>query len=127
MNRTFVHYIMDVLSDAEDWIRDNIFYIDDVDSALASMELSITGSGNSNGNGSYFDHSYKSQQAIGTALFDDRFTAWCESMCINNPLSGGADRLDVLLRLAAFSEVHSELYSMVEDALRADEAVSDDE
>ena len=99
--RSFDSYIADIKNDAETFASENRGYFSDLEAALDEMELQITG----NDNGSYFGNAYRAEQAIGGALWDERFTSWlaCFGISGRRLLDKGPEYMDVLIRLAAFS------------------------
>ena len=86
----------------------------DIDEVMCDMELSVTG----NDNGSYYCSSSRAQAAVEGVIFDNDFhnAANCYGFCLSDYLDS-PETFDVVVRIVAFNELYSDIYSMVKSAI----------
>ena len=101
-------YLVEVESAAQDFLDENIEYYDDFDDAFDAMFCSdyVTG----NGSGSYTFNSYKAQQNVKDAIFDENIVAlldWNGINIFDTLRDNGAETLDVTIRCYILSDIYS--------------------
>lgn len=101
-------YLVEVESDALDFLDENIEYYDDFDDAFHAMFCSDSVTGN--GSGSYTFNSYKAQQNVKDAIFDENIVAlldWNGINIFDTLRDRGAETLDVIIRCYVLSDIYS--------------------
>lgn len=101
-------YLVEVESDALDFLDENIEHYDDFDDAFDAMFCSdyVTG----NGSGSYTFNSYKAQQNVKDAIFDENIVTlldWNGINIFDTLRDRGAETLDVIVRCYVLSDIYS--------------------
>lgn len=101
-------YLAEVESDALDFLDENIECYDDFDDAFDAMFCSdyVTG----NGSGSYTFNSYKAQQNVKDAIFDENIVTlfdWNGVNIFDTLRDRGAETLDVIIRCYVLSDIYS--------------------
>ena len=101
-------YLVEVESAAQDFLDENIEYYDDFDDAFHEMFCSdyVTG----NGSGSYTFNSYKAQQNVKDAIFDENIVTlldWNGINIFDTLRDSGAETLDVIIRCYILSDIYS--------------------
>ena len=101
-------YLVEVESAAQDFLDENIEYYDDFDDAFGEMLCSdyVTG----NGSGSYTFNSYKAQQNVKDAIFDENIVTlldWNGINIFDTLRDSGAETLDVIIRYYILSDIYS--------------------
>lgn len=101
-------YLVEVESDALDFLDENIEYYDDFDDAFDAMFCSDSVTGN--GSGSYTFNSYKAQQNVKDAIFDENIVTlldWNGINIFDTLRDSGAETLDVIIRCYVLSDIYS--------------------
>lgn len=101
-------YLAEVESDALDFLDENIEYYDDFDDAFGEMLCSDSVTGN--GSGSYTFNSYKAQQNVKDAIFDENIVTlldWNGINIFDTLRDRGAETLDVIIRCYILSDIYS--------------------
>ena len=109
-------YLAEVESDAQDFIDENIEYYDDFNDAFDEMFCSDSVTGN--GSGSYTFNSYKAQQNVKDALFDENIVTlldWNGINIFDTLRDSGAETLDVTIRCYILSDIYSILEEYFKD------------
>lgn len=101
-------YLVEVESVAQDFLDENIECYDDFDDAFDAMFCSdyVTG----NGSGSYTFNSYKAQQNVKDAIFDENIVTlldWNGINIFDTLRDRGAETLDVIIRCYILSDIYS--------------------
>lgn len=109
-------YLVEVKSAAQDFLDENIEYYDDFDDAFDEMFCSdyVTG----NGSGSYTFNSYKAQQNVKDAIFDENIVTlldWNGINIFDTLRDRGAETLDVIIRCYILSDIYSILEEYFKD------------
>lgn len=109
-------YLVEVKSAAQDFLDENIEYYDDFDDAFDEMFCSdyVTG----NGSGSYTFNSYKAQQNVKDAIFDENIVTlldWNGINIFDTLHDRGAETLDVIIRCYILSDIYSILEEYFKD------------
>lgn len=101
-------YLAEVESDALDFLDENIECYDDFDDAFDAMFCSDSVTGN--GSGSYTFNSYKAQQNVKDAIFDENIVTlldWNGINIFDTLRDRGAETLDVIIRCYVLSDIYS--------------------
>lgn len=101
-------YLAEVESDALDFLDESIEYYDDFDDAFDAMFYSDSVTGN--GSGSYTFNSYRAQQNVKDAIFDENIVAlldWNGINIFDTLRDSGAETLDVIIRCYVLSDIYS--------------------
>lgn len=110
----FKEYCDNVLSDAKEFIDENIEYYDGWDEMQEALFLddSVTG----NASGSYYCNAAKAREAVSDAIFDDEAIAAVREFGFDHiPTENGPETCDVILRLVALDTVLYQLEEYYED------------
>lgn len=101
-------YLVEVESDALDFLDENIECYDDFDDVFDAMFCSDSVTGN--GSGSYTFNSYKAQQNVKDAIFDENIVTlldWNGINIFDTLRDRGAETLDVIIRCYVLSDIYS--------------------
>lgn len=109
-------YLVEVESAAQDFLDENIECYDDFDDAFHEMLCSdyVTG----NGSGSYTFNSYKAQQNVKDAIFDENIVTlldWNGINIFDTLCDRGAETLDVIIRCYILSDIYSVIEEYFKD------------
>lgn len=109
-------YLAEVESDALDFLDENIEHYDDFDDAFDAMFCSdyVTG----NGSGSYTFNSYKAQQNVKDAIFDENIVTlldWNGINIFDTLRDSGAETLDVIIRCYILYDIYSTIEEYFKD------------